>query len=89
MLPDADQLYNIYKVWKDAVDDIADVEGLYPTFVLNTIPRSAATVGKTNGIGNVWGLDDTDSLLSMFSIWPRQHVDVNLILDTFRKSCNY
>lgn len=69
MLPDADQLLNIYLAWKDAVDAIADVEGLYPTFVLNTIPKSAATVGKTNGIGNVWDLDDKDSLLSMFAAW--------------------
>ena len=67
MLPDIDQLKIIYATWKDAVDGIADVEGLYPTFVINTIPKSAATVGKTNGIGNVWGLDDKDSLISMFA----------------------
>ncbi|KAL5358520.1 hypothetical protein BJX96DRAFT_182956 [Aspergillus floccosus] len=56
--PRADVLYEIYKTWKSAVESIADVEGLYPTFVMNIIPRGAARVGKTNGIGNVWGLDD-------------------------------
>jgi hypothetical protein len=55
---DADNAYQMYQVWKDAVDDIADVEGLFPTFVLNLAPRTAARVALTNGIGNVWGTDD-------------------------------
>ena len=51
--PDSDQIYYLYTQWKAAVDQIADVEGLYPTFVLNIAPKSAATVAKTNGVGNV------------------------------------
>lgn len=58
MKPDADTLYSIYKAWKDAVDTIADVEGLYPTFVTNVHTASAARVAQTNGVGNVWGLEE-------------------------------
>lgn len=61
MKPDSDQIYRLYRIWKDAVDQIADVEGLYPTFVLNLMPKSANTIAKTNGVGNVWGLDDENS----------------------------
>lgn len=61
-----DRLYEIVQAWKAAVAEIADVEGLYPTFVLNTMPKSAASVAKTNGVGNVWGLEDDESLISRF-----------------------
>ncbi|RDW84123.1 FAD-binding oxidoreductase [Aspergillus mulundensis] len=56
MSPDPDVLYSMYETWKDAVNQIADVQGLYPTFVLNLSPTSAATISKTNGVGNTWGL---------------------------------
>ncbi|KAL1981944.1 hypothetical protein VTN96DRAFT_2008 [Rasamsonia emersonii] len=59
--PVADVLYSLYQDWKNAVDQIADVEGLYPTFVTNILPRGAARVGKTNGVGNVWDLDDNQA----------------------------
>ncbi|KAJ5673433.1 hypothetical protein N7507_002560 [Penicillium longicatenatum] len=58
MAPDADVLYGMMQKWKESVDEIADVQGLYPTFVMNISPASAARVAQTNGIGNVWGLDD-------------------------------
>ncbi|KAH6990268.1 FAD binding domain protein [Ilyonectria destructans] len=58
MKPDGDQLYRIYQAWKAAVEDISDVEGLYPTFVMNVLPASAASVAKNNGVGNTWGLED-------------------------------
>lgn len=61
MKPDSNQIYQLYQIWKDAVDRIEDVEGLYPTFVLNLMPKSANTIAKTNGIGNVWGLEDDQS----------------------------
>lgn len=70
MLPDAARLYQIYEAWKNAVDTISDVEGLYPTFVVNILPRSAVAVGNNNGIGNVWGLDETESLMCKFSVSP-------------------
>lgn len=66
MIPDYDQLSAIYHSWKDAVDSIADVEGLYPTFVMNIVPKSAMSVAKNNGVGNVWGLDDCQSLISKY-----------------------
>jgi len=57
MKPDSEAVLSIYKAWKTAVDQISDVEGLYPTFVLNEITPSSLRVGNTNGIGNVWGLE--------------------------------
>ncbi|KAL4896137.1 hypothetical protein BDV59DRAFT_172135 [Aspergillus ambiguus] len=60
----ADVLHDIYKSWKSAVETIAGIEGLYPKFVMNVLPRGAARMGKTNGIGNVWGLDDDQSWIS-------------------------
>jgi hypothetical protein len=45
------------------VDEISDVEGLVPTFVMNVLPKSALSVAKNNGIGNTWGLDDDQSYI--------------------------
>jgi hypothetical protein len=45
------------------VDEISDVEGLVPTFVMNILPASALSVAKNNGIGNTWGLDDDQSYI--------------------------
>lgn len=55
--PDPQVLYMFYKIWKEAVDEISDVQGLYPTFVTNVHAPGASRVGKTNGVGNVWGLE--------------------------------
>ncbi|KAI1633023.1 putative FAD-binding oxidoreductase [Biscogniauxia mediterranea] len=57
------RLYQIYQAWKVAVSEIKDVEGLYPTFVLNIMPKSAASVAKGNGVGNVWGLPDNEAYI--------------------------
>lgn len=65
MKPDTSQLYRIYQGWKSAVDTISDVEGLYLTLVFNIMPKSAMSVAKRNGVGNTWGLDDCESLLSL------------------------
>ncbi len=62
------RLYEIFKAWQVAVRQISDVEGLYATFILNTMPKSAASVAKHNKIGNVWGLDDDKSLISKFKV---------------------
>ncbi|KAJ5536570.1 hypothetical protein N7513_009756 [Penicillium frequentans] len=67
MEPDAEVLYSIYKAWKDGVDTIADIQGLYPTFVTNVASAPAARVAKTNGIGNVWGLEAEPLLIWQFS----------------------
>ncbi|KAJ5150790.1 uncharacterized protein N7500_010979 [Penicillium coprophilum] len=58
MTPNADVFTTMIETWKNAVKDIADVKSLRPTFVANISPASAARVAKTNGIGNVWGLED-------------------------------
>ncbi|KUJ16972.1 FAD-binding domain-containing protein [Mollisia scopiformis] len=63
MKPNSTQLYQIYEAWKSALEDVSDVEGLVPTFVMNTMPASAASVAMTNGVGNTWGLDDTQSYI--------------------------
>lgn len=67
MKPDAKVLYSIYSAWKDAVDTIADVQGLYPTFVTNVISPTSIRVAKTNGVGNVWGLKE-EPLISEFNL---------------------
>lgn len=59
--PNAMRLTEMYHTWRNALDDISDVQGLFPTFVLNSAPKSAATVAMNNGIGNVWGLNDTEN----------------------------
>jgi hypothetical protein len=68
MKPNSTQLLAIYESWKAAVDEISDVEGLLPTFVMNTMPASAMAVAQNNGIGNTWGLDGTQSLISTFTL---------------------
>ncbi|KAI0538640.1 FAD binding domain protein [Xylaria digitata] len=80
MKPDSNQLYTIYKAWKDAVDEISDVEGLYPTFVLNPLYASAATPAKTNGVGNVWGLSDDQSyiLWQLSTAWANADDDLRM-----------
>ncbi|KAL4797195.1 hypothetical protein BDV19DRAFT_359094 [Aspergillus venezuelensis] len=55
--PGPEALISIYEEWKVAVDEIADVEGLQPTFVLNEITPSSLRVAQENGVGNVWGLE--------------------------------
>lgn len=69
MKPDPVVIHSIYKAWKAAVDDIADVEGLYPTFVLNEITPSSLRVAQTNGVGNVWGLEP-EPLMSELPPYP-------------------
>lgn len=66
MKPDADQIYEYFQMWKSAIDEISDVEGLYPTFVLNAAPASAARVAQTNGVGNLWGLEASNNWLSKY-----------------------
>ncbi|CZR55667.1 probable FAD-binding oxidoreductase [Phialocephala subalpina] len=74
--PDTAQLTKIYEAWKTAVDEISDVEGLLPTFVMNVLPASAASVAKNNGVGNTWGLDDDQSwILWQFSTGWANAVD--------------
>jgi hypothetical protein len=61
--PDAEQLIYIYEEWLAAVQEIEEVPGLFPTLVLNLAPASAATVAKTNGVGNTFGIDDDQSYI--------------------------
>ncbi|KAK2772670.1 FAD binding domain-containing protein [Colletotrichum kahawae] len=80
MKADADQLYRTYEVWKAAVGDISDVEGLIPTLVLNTMAPSAMSVAKNNGIGNVWGLDDDEALIiwQTSTAWDKEDSDLRV-----------
>ncbi|KAJ5731880.1 hypothetical protein N7493_003361 [Penicillium malachiteum] len=67
MKPDSKTLFSIYQAWKAAVDEISDVEGLYPTMVLNEITPSSLRVAQTNGVGNVWGLEPEPLMIWQFS----------------------
>ncbi|KAJ7474274.1 FAD binding domain protein [Mycena latifolia] len=80
IVPDAARIFAIYQAWTAALDDVADVEGLDSTFVLNTMPKSAAAVAKHNGVGNVWGLDDTKSLIiwQLANTWANAADDLRM-----------
>ncbi|CAG8922918.1 unnamed protein product [Penicillium salamii] len=79
MKPDAKVLYTIYQAWKAAVDKIADVQGLYPTFVTNVISPSSVRVAKTNGVGNVWGLEEEPLIIWQFSTgWDLAQDDIRM-----------
>jgi hypothetical protein len=69
MTPDPEVLYSLYKIWKDAVAEISDVEGLYPTFVTNVHAPGSSRVAKTNGIGNVWGLEPEPLICKSFTVY--------------------
>ncbi|KAF9872084.1 FAD binding domain-containing protein [Colletotrichum karsti] len=78
--PDADRLYEIYESWVEAIQDVLDVEGLRPTYILNLVPKSALTVAKTNGVGNTFGLDDTESYIwwQFTTSWARAEDDLRM-----------
>ncbi|KAH7140949.1 FAD binding domain-containing protein [Dactylonectria macrodidyma] len=78
--PDAARLTEIYNAWKEAITDVADVPGIRPTFIFNLVPRTAATVAKTNGIGNAFGLDDKQSYIwwQLTTSWARPEDDLRV-----------
>ncbi|KAJ6137590.1 hypothetical protein N7471_004076 [Penicillium samsonianum] len=79
MKPDAKVLYSIYEAWKAAVDKIADVQGLYPTFVTNVISPTSVRVAKTNGVGNVWGLEEEPLIIWQLSTgWELAQDDIRM-----------
>lgn len=63
MKPNTTQMITIYNAWREAVNDVSDVEGIIPTFVMNVLPKSALSVAKNNGVGNTWGLEDDSSFI--------------------------
>lgn len=67
MKPNATRLYEIYQAWVEALQDVSDVEGLRPGFVLNLLPKTAAAVAKTNGVGNTFGLEDDQSYICTYN----------------------
>ncbi|KXH56404.1 FAD binding domain-containing protein [Colletotrichum nymphaeae SA-01] len=80
MRPDAKRLYEIYLAWKESVSKLSDVKGLYPKFVMNIMPKSAQSVAKHNGIGNLWGLDDKESFVvwQTSTSWARPEDDIRV-----------
>ncbi|KAJ5645933.1 hypothetical protein N7490_002305 [Penicillium lividum] len=79
MKPDAKVLYSIYQAWKAAVDKIADVQGLYPTFVTNVMSPTSIRVAKTNCVGNVWGLEAEPLIIWQFSTgWDLAQDDLRM-----------
>lgn len=83
MTPDTEMLYQIVTAWKEAVNEIADVKGLYPTFVTNIAPASAARVALTNGVGNVWGLPAESTICKTTSPTLIKHSHLFLKLTFF------
>ncbi|KAL2828012.1 hypothetical protein BDW59DRAFT_178958 [Aspergillus cavernicola] len=76
---DAEALISIYEAWREAVEQISDVEGLSPTFVPNVISPAAARVAKSNGIGNVWGLEEEPLIIWQFSTgWAHARDDLRV-----------
>ncbi|KAL3476505.1 FAD binding domain protein [Aspergillus californicus] len=76
---DAEALVSLYEAWKEALEDIADIEGLSPTFVPNVISPAAARIAKTNGIGNVWGLEDEPLMIWQFATsWTHARDDLRV-----------
>ncbi|KAJ0116233.1 FAD binding domain-containing protein [Diaporthe amygdali] len=80
MEPNATRLYEIYQAWVEAIQDVSDVEGLRPGLVLNLLPKTAASVAKTNGVGNTFGLDDDQSyiLWQFTTSWAREEDDLRM-----------
>ncbi|KAH6880694.1 FAD binding domain-containing protein [Thelonectria olida] len=78
--PNTKQLYRIYQSWKAAVEEVKDVEGLLPTFVMNVLPATAASIAKRNGIGNAWGLEDDQSyiLWQLATSWAKSTDDLRM-----------
>ncbi|KAJ5703258.1 hypothetical protein N7493_011647 [Penicillium malachiteum] len=67
------------RTWKDAIDKIADVQGLYPTFVTNVISATSIRVAKTNGVGNLWGLEEEPLIIWQFSTgWDLAQDDIRM-----------
>ncbi|KAJ0103722.1 FAD-binding domain-containing protein [Diaporthe amygdali] len=60
---DANQLQRIFEDWKSNIVNLNNVKGLYSTWVMNILPKSALSVAKNNGVGNVWGLDDDETYI--------------------------
>ncbi|KAI8299942.1 hypothetical protein K4K61_010244 [Colletotrichum sp. SAR11_59] len=61
-------------------NDVADVEGLRPTYILNLLPASALTPSKTNGIGNTFGLEDDQPYIwwQFTTAWARAEDDLRM-----------
>ncbi|KAM0325420.1 hypothetical protein ACHAQA_007406 [Verticillium albo-atrum] len=78
--PDADQILWMYQQWHEAVAEVADVEGILPTFILNLAPKTAAAVGKENGVGNALGLDCDESYIwwQVATSWARPEDDLRV-----------
>jgi hypothetical protein len=79
IVPNATRIIEIYHAWRASLTMVSDIEGFGGSMVLNTMPKSAASVGLNNGVGNVWGLDDTQSLISKFSPSIHSSYEFNLI----------
>ncbi|KAJ3468287.1 hypothetical protein MRS44_002352 [Fusarium solani] len=78
--PNAEQLIYIYNQWIAAIDEIADVPGLLPTFILNFAPKSAVAVSKRNGVGNTFGLNDDRSYIwwQFTTSWANEEDDLRV-----------
>lgn len=64
---DEPSVREMWKTFKAATVKMGHIKGLVVALNFQPISRSALRVAKTNGIGNIWGLDDCRPYLCTYS----------------------
>lgn len=72
VLADNATLQAMYTAYKAGTDAMKDIDGFSANLVFQPIPKSATTVAKTNGIGNTWGIDNTQAYVCKYPLNLRQ-----------------
>ena len=63
MLVDEASIRRMWKTFKAAADKMSHIADFYTVLTFQPISKSAAKVAKTNGVGNTWGIDDSEPAL--------------------------
>jgi hypothetical protein len=74
VLADNATLQAMYTAYKAGTAPMANIAGFSANLVFQPIPKSAATVAKTNGIGNTWGLDNTKAYVCKYPQSSKQYL---------------
>ncbi|PYI13628.1 putative FAD-binding oxidoreductase [Aspergillus violaceofuscus CBS 115571] len=79
IVPNANRLYEIYQAWKTSVETLSDVQGIYPTFVINLCPTGAVRAGRNTDVGNTWDLALEPTIWWQFSTgWDLAQDDIRM-----------
>ncbi|KAE8155204.1 putative FAD-binding oxidoreductase [Aspergillus avenaceus] len=79
IVPNTDRLYETYQAWKKGIDTLSDVQGIYPTFVINLCPTGAMRAGRNTSVGNTWGLPLEPTIWWQFSTgWDLAQDDLRI-----------